>query len=548
MGITQPTLTPSQADAVDGTVHSETGVALISHLQPVVGPPDLVTLLTQERVQILNLLAAAARGAVLDKKDGTKVIVLGVPRYVIGGTVYSFPDTDPFTCTDDETNYLYADSDGVVETNISAFPANVLKLAVVVCSGGAVTSVNQALIENHPVGSSNLWYNVAAGGTVDMGGNDLDKVGFLKFAAITKTLSGDGFTPDEAVHLIDGEGAADDDLVTITAVSGERKTLLIFPAAGRTITVKTTGNISFASPTTPISFAMTATSGHALMLYQDSDTTWKELWRRPAFIGGKLASALEGNGFGARQLEGLGFKELDRTIAAGVIDTDINEVKTFILVDTESGDATDDLDAALYTNDGDLLILTPKNDARTVVVKHAVGAAKFKLANGLDFTMDTSEHVLVCIGIAGQWVEMFRSPMIGYDLVADPGSGGTGRPGRALPHALGPFFISGAIAVQTYVEFEAWFPFTIIKAAVRDVVGPTAGPNIWDVQINGDSMFGDDSERPNIPDAGNASTSATKNKAVAAGDVVKILCTQINGTPADATVNLHVLVAPQTPP
>lgn len=537
----QPTISEAEGLALSDTVHGGTGVRLLTLGATEDDTPDHWTQLAQQYAQTQNLLGESAHGIVLSKENGLQVIVIGVPRYLIGGTVFALADA-VFTCTDDETNYLYADSDGVVETNITAFPDDVLKLAVVICASGAITSIKQAKIENTAIGGTNLWYNVAAAAQVEMGGNNLNNLGFLKYAAGTKTLVAGAFTPTEGVHVIDGEGSVDDDLVTITAVAGERKTILITAASGVTITIKPTGNINVAAL---FNFGV----GQWVCLFQDTDTSWRVMWRSPALLGGDLTSPIDGAGFGILDLEGLAFKPLDRTISNGSISIDVDLVKTFILVDTQSAAATDDLDLTAYRDDGDLLILTPKSTARTVVVKHAAGGVgEFILANELDFVMDTSEHMLVCMGRGLKWVEVCRSPMIGFDIVADPGTGGTARPGRALPVLASPIFIPGVIVVQSYVEFKATFPFTLRKAEGRVITAPTGGPLIVDITVNGASIFLDDSERINILDAAFSDQSVTKNKEVVVGDVVKILVITATGTPADLTIFIDAAAAPQTPP
>jgi hypothetical protein len=64
-------------------------------------------------------------------------------------------------------------------------------------------------------------------------------------------------------------------------------------------------------------------------------------------------------------------------------------------VDTESDAVSDDLDTISgLANDGELLILHPENDARTVVVKHGTG--NIYIPGGSDITMDEYEyHVLL---------------------------------------------------------------------------------------------------------------------------------------------------------
>ena len=61
--------------------------------------------------------------------------------------------------------------------------------------------------------------------------------------------------------------------------------------------------------------------------------------------------------------------QTEKTIASGAISID----RAAHVVDTEADAATDDLDTIAGGLHGDLLILSPANAARTVVIKHATG-------------------------------------------------------------------------------------------------------------------------------------------------------------------------------
>ena len=57
------------------------------------------------------------------------------------------------------------------------------------------------------------------------------------------------------------------------------------------------------------------------------------------------------------------------TIAAGVV-TIVSTYSTFYDIDTQSDDATDDLDTINGGEDGEIIIIRAEDAARTVVVKH----------------------------------------------------------------------------------------------------------------------------------------------------------------------------------
>lgn len=111
-----------------------------------------------------------------------------------------------------------------------------------------------------------------------------------------------------------------------------------------------------------------------------------------------------------RQLMG-GSVPQSKTIASGTFTPD--EDKTFfILVDTEGGAATDDLDRLALTNipDGSHVALQATNTARTVVVRHAQGGSgQFLLVNAANFSLDDSEKLIVFRLSGTSFIEINRS-------------------------------------------------------------------------------------------------------------------------------------------
>ena len=108
----------------------------------------------------------------------------------------------------------------------------------------------------------------------------------------------------------------------------------------------------------------------------------------------------------ARTIDDIGNLEFnfatELTIVAGVITTTQN----YHLIDTESDDATDDLDTINGGAEGFTLIIRPIDDGRTIVVKDGTG--NLKLAG--DFSMDSFVDMLVLFKInATEWAELSRS-------------------------------------------------------------------------------------------------------------------------------------------
>ncbi len=91
------------------------------------------------------------------------------------------------------------------------------------------------------------------------------------------------------------------------------------------------------------------------------------------------------------------------TIATGVITVPAGV--RYILVDTESAAASDDLDTINGGNTGDFIILKAASDARTVVVKDNTGNLQL---NG-DFSLTDSDDTIILFWNGAQWHEASRS-------------------------------------------------------------------------------------------------------------------------------------------
>ena len=98
------------------------------------------------------------------------------------------------------------------------------------------------------------------------------------------------------------------------------------------------------------------------------------------------------------------------SIVAGAI-TPLENVSRYILVDTESAAATDDLDHITTTNvpEGSLVMLRCADAARVVTVKNgAGGAGELATADGVDVKLDNTTKRIVFRNIGGTWVEVWR--------------------------------------------------------------------------------------------------------------------------------------------
>jgi len=118
--------------------------------------------------------------------------------------------------------------------------------------------------------------------------------------------------------------------------------------------------------------------------------------------GDNLKEGLKTGFLRSSKIFGLGkFEEL--TIATGAI----TPTKTFLRIDTEASAATDDLDTITSTHfiEGDLVVLSAKDSARTVVAKDGTG--NLKLAG--DFSLDNTEDRLVLQFDGVSFIEWTRS-------------------------------------------------------------------------------------------------------------------------------------------
>ena len=90
------------------------------------------------------------------------------------------------------------------------------------------------------------------------------------------------------------------------------------------------------------------------------------------------------------------------TIAGGVITV----TASFHQVETQNGDATDDLDTINGGTEGDILVLRAYDATHTVVVKDSTDNIKMAGDFSLDHTHDTI--TLIATG-TGTWLELSRS-------------------------------------------------------------------------------------------------------------------------------------------
>jgi hypothetical protein len=91
------------------------------------------------------------------------------------------------------------------------------------------------------------------------------------------------------------------------------------------------------------------------------------------------------------------------TIATGVITASA----TNMIVDTEGGAATDDLDTINGGGNGDILLLRSTNSARDIVVKHGTG--NIYLNGQVDKTLSHGMDTLLLIRLGPDWGQLSYS-------------------------------------------------------------------------------------------------------------------------------------------
>ena len=101
----------------------------------------------------------------------------------------------------------------------------------------------------------------------------------------------------------------------------------------------------------------------------------------------------------------LAFTPSELTIATG----SITPTRHHHTVDTESDAASDDLDTMVATlTAGAEVLLRAENTARTVVIKHGTG--NIFMADGQDFSLDTTEQRICFHRVGANWYELYRGP------------------------------------------------------------------------------------------------------------------------------------------
>jgi hypothetical protein len=263
--------------------------------------------------------------------------------------------------------------------------------------------------------------------------------------------------------------------------------------------------------------------------------------------------------------------DTELTIAAGAVTV----TQFYHRIDTQGDDPSDDLDTINgLANDGELLLIHPENDARTVVVKHGTG--NIYVPGGSDITLDDYEfHILLVydaestswcvIGAGGGGGALALddltdvnapAPNDGDVLTYDDGSGEwvaaapTGGSGSGSAASDPVFHVAGALSVATdqngvwIAPRSAMIQYVYIYCRTPG----SAGSTIVDVNKNGTSIFATtQANRPTLAydDADQvAKSGAPDTTALVENDVLSIDIDQVGTDAEDLTVIVALQVTP----
>ena len=261
--------------------------------------------------------------------------------------------------------------------------------------------------------TANTWtaLQTLSGGLTSTGTTTLTKL--LAAASTELTIATGAIAAARLLHSVDTEAdAASDDLDDITGGAAGQLLLLRPENGARTVVLKHAvgankiaclgaRNISLAEPT---DWALLASDG----------TQWVVL-AFSTLADGVLAATNSWAGAQTFQNILLGASS-ELTIATGAVAA----TRSYHTIDTEADAASDDLDDITGGATGEILLLRPENGARTVVIKHAVGANKIACPGNRDITMSEAEDFVLLAHNGTQWAVIGDSTglIIGTDVQA----------------------------------------------------------------------------------------------------------------------------------
>ena len=237
----------------------------------------------------------------------------------------------------------------------------------------------------------------------------------VKFPAATElTIATGAITKTASLHRIDTESnAATDDLDTINGGSNG-DVLIIHPDIdSRTIVVKhNTGNIKCVGDA---DITLDDAHDYCILVFSASQWMAANLFNSGVADHGGLTGLTDDDhtqylladatraSTGDQELKGLNFTDaVELTISSGAV----TRTGSWHLIDTESDAATDNLATINGGANGDVLIIKPANDARTIVVQHGIG--NIVCTGNTDYILDDVDDTCYLIHDGTNWNATFR--------------------------------------------------------------------------------------------------------------------------------------------
>lgn len=146
------------------------------------------------------------------------------------------------------------------------------------------------------------------------------------------------------------------------------------------------------------------------------------------------------------------------TIAAGAVAA----TRSYHTIDTEADAASDDLDDITGLAAGEILLVTPANAARTVVLKHAVGASKIACPGARDISLAESTDWALLVSNGTQ------ATVVAYNTLAN-GGGGLGSALASTANGLG----ASLVGIEDTATFYAGTNLETVLAELAIAIGGT---------------------------------------------------------------------------
>jgi len=138
----------------------------------------------------------------------------------------------------------------------------------------------------------------------------------------------------------------------------------------------------------------------ATLVYLRKDASSADAAAYVSVNGGTAWSPLQTTGAGGTQADLIFDAATELTIATGAI----TATQGYHTIDTEADAASDDLDSIAGGTAGEVVVVRPADAARTVVLKHGVGANLIACLGGRDISLAEANDTAILVYNGTQWV------------------------------------------------------------------------------------------------------------------------------------------------